>query len=154
MYLAWIAFCSIKSYQSAKKTMMQEMKEYLIKEGYHPEKPRGRDILIFKREGLSFVYYNRKREEKFLSIALPNIWDVTHDSRFEILEAANKINQTMSVGKVFVIDDSVWCTYERFLTSQDSLDEICSRALDMLVYARMEFYDILEKRERERKGLC
>lgn len=146
-YFMCISFYSIKSYQKTKKTMKQEMKNYLLKEGFHPEESRDREKIIFKREGLSFVYFNHKREDKFLSIVLPHICDVKQDSRLAILEAANLATQDMRVGKVVIIEDSVWCIYERFLTSQDSLEEICPRAFDMLASARMRFYEILENNE-------
>lgn len=131
--------------------MKQEMKNYLIKEGYLPEDSHDGEGLIFKREGLIYYVFNHKKEEKYFSVALPGIYDATLESRPIVLEAANRATQRMRVGKVIIIDDTVWCVYEQFLTSQNSFDEIFPRAFWVLSSARIEFYNILEGLEDSNK---
>lgn len=127
-----------------KDSMNRKMKVYLLKEGFRPEVSEDGKDLYFKREGLNYIYFGHDEDERFFSIALPGIFDVTPESKSAVLEVANQINLRMRVGKVVVTDENVWCVYERFLTSQESLEEICPRAFDVLAGARQEFYKYLE----------
>lgn len=127
-----------------KDSMNRRMKVYLQKEGFRPDVSEDGEDLYFKREGLSYIYFGHDEDERYFSIALPGIFDVTPESRSAVLEIANQINLRMRVGKVVVTDENVWCVYERFLTSQESLEEICPRAFDVLAGARQEFYKCLE----------
>lgn len=127
-----------------KDSMNRKMKVYLLKEGFRPEVSKDGKDLYFKREGLIYIYFGHDEDERFFSIALPDIFDVTPEARASVLEIANQINMRMRVGKVVVTKETVCCVYERFLTSQESLEEICPIAFDVLACARQEFYKYLE----------
>ncbi len=124
-------------------TMKEEIFSYLTSEGLQPQE---RDYgIFFKYQMLSFLVFWRDDDERFLKIALPGIYDVDENNRIDVLEACNEATKNIKVAKCFIPEDSVWVTAEQLLDTDPNFSDVIPRTLHILMDARQEFYDQIEK---------
>ena len=124
-------------------TMKEEIFNYLTAEGLQPQE---RDYgIFFKYQMLSFLVFWRDDDERFLKIALPGIYDVDENNRIDVLEACNEATKNIKVAKCFIPEDSVWVTAEQLLDTEPNFSDVIPRTLHILMDARQEFYDQIEK---------
>ena len=124
-------------------TMKEEIFSYLTSEGLQPQE---RDYgIFFKYQMLSFLVFWRDDDERFLKIALPGIYDVDENNRIDVLEACNEATKNIKVAKCFIPEDSVRVTAEQLLDTDPNFSDVIPRTLHILMDARQEFYDQIEK---------
>ena len=117
--------------------------DYLKQQGLMPAFDDDNDIK-FKYNMLTFFFFNNDDDERYFRMSLPNIYDVTEDNRFAVLEAINETNKTYKVAKLVVSHDTVWISTEILMDSTPVLDDFIPRLLDIILGARKEFYEQIE----------
>ena len=117
--------------------------DYLKQQGLMPAFDEDNDIK-FKYNMLTFYFLNNDDDERYFRMALPNIYDVTEDNRYAVLDAINETNKTFKVAKLVVYRDSVWVSTEILMDSTPVLDDFIPRLLDIILGARKEFYEQIE----------
>lgn len=117
--------------------------DFLRKEGFCPEVDE-RGNIVFKYQMTTYVFFTDKDDDEFFQLAMPGIYDVTEDNRELVLEATNKVNQTMKVIKLIVTSDSVWVLFEILLDTTPDVKDIMPRAFSILEDGRRNFYEALQ----------
>lgn len=122
----------------------EEISNYLTSEGLQPQdKDYG---IFFKYQMLNFLVFWRDTDEHFLKIALPGIYDVDENNRVDVLEACNETTKGIKVAKCFIPEDDVWVTAEQLLDTDPNFADVIPRTLRILMDARDEFYEQIEKK--------
>ena len=117
--------------------------DFLRKEGFLPEVAENGNV-VFKYQMTTFVFFVDENDEGFFQLAMPHIYDVTEDNRELVLEAANRVNQSLKVMKACVVDNSVWLMFEILLDATPDVKDIMPRALSILMGSRQAFYQELD----------
>jgi len=117
--------------------------DFLRKEGFLPEVDENGNV-VFKYQMTTFVFFVDENDEGFFQLAMPHIYDVTEDNRELVLEAANRVNQSLKVMKACVVDNSVWLMFEILLDATPDVKDIMPRALSILMGSRQAFYQELD----------
>lgn len=117
--------------------------DFLRKQGFCPEVDEHGSI-IFKYQMCTYLFINNDEDEEFFQLALPGIFDVSEENREIVLEAANKVNRTIKVVKLFVPDSDVWAVFEVILDHSPEVGSIIERGLGILQHARQAFYEALQ----------
>jgi hypothetical protein len=112
---------------------------YLKQQGLIPEFDE-RNNIHFKYQMCSFLFFNEDNDQAYIHLTLPWIYDVAEDNRLAVLEAINEVNTTIKVVKLFLHDNSVWCSTEIVMGSNPELDDFIPRLLNILLAAQEEFY--------------
>lgn len=124
-------------------TIKEDIFQYLTSEGLQPQE---RDYgIFFKYQMLSFLIFWQEKDALFLKISLPGIYDVDENNRVDVLEACNSTTRNIKVAKCFIPEDGVWVTAEQLLDTEPNFSDIIPRTLQILMDARDEFYEQLEK---------
>lgn len=113
---------------------------FLRQQGFCPEVDEDNGNILFKYQMANFIFINNDEDEEFFQLLMPGIYDVTDDNRDMVLEAANKVNQSIKVVKACVIGDNVWLFFENLLDHTPEVEDIIPRALAILNGARQHFY--------------
>lgn len=123
--------------------------DYLRTEGYVPQiDPDG--YVVFKCEGVTFLFFDNENDEEFFQLAIPAIYEVTDDNREMVLEACNTITRELKVVKCIVVNSSdgdsssVWLFCEVFLDRDPKIDDIMNRCMPILQHSRRAFYEIIQ----------
>ncbi len=118
--------------------------EFLRKQGFCPEVDEENGNIYFKYQMTSFIFVNNDEDERFFQLLMPGIYEVTEENRDVVLEAANKVNHSMKVGKACIIGDNVWLFFENILDASPQVEDIMPRGLEILQAIRQEFYKSVE----------
>ncbi len=117
--------------------------DFLRKEGFTPTVDE-RNNIVFKYQMTTYVFFTDENDDEFFQLTMPAIYDVTEDNREIVLEAANKVNQSMKVIKIIVTQDSVWVLFEILLDETPQVEDIMPRAFRIMEDGRRQFYDLIE----------
>lgn len=109
------------------------VEDWLKSQGFRCERDNDDDVR-FRYEGLN-MYCCKDKDEKFLRIIMPNIYDVNGD-RLKVLEAISTISRDIKAIKAFLVNDSLWLSIEMFIDSTPDIDDFIGRCLDILVASR------------------
>lgn len=107
---------------------------YLKKEGYLPEIDSDGDVL-FKKEGKSyFIDVEAQLEDpNYFRIILPNFWSIENDiERLEVLVAADQVNSTIKIIKVYTVKDNTWASAQIFISNREDFQEFFPRLMSIL----------------------
>jgi hypothetical protein len=107
---------------------------YLKREGYLPEMDSDGDIR-FKKEGHIYLIDVRAQADdpQYLRIIFPNFWSIDNDiERLEVLAAADYVNSTLKVVKVYTVKNNTWAVIEIFISNQEDFKDIFSRIMSVL----------------------
>lgn len=77
----------------------------------------------FDYEGLHFLLMNNK-DEDFLSIAIPAVYDKSNSDELEFYKVMDKLNATLKYVKVNELSNSMWFFYEREVSEDDDFEKI------------------------------
>lgn len=102
--------------------------------------------LLFKFQGGGFIVIDNDEDPNFLQIAMPNIYEVKSASdRIACLEAANKVNHKIKVGKAMIHQDGeVWLMAEVLLDyATPRFEDIFFRLLQILIGMRTAFKEAM-----------
>ena len=117
--------------------------DFLRKQGFTPTVDE-RNNVVFKYQMTTYVFFTDENDDEFFQLTMPAIYDVTEDNRELVLEAANKVNQSMKVIKVIVTQDSVWVLFEILLDETPQVEDIMPRAFRIMEDGRRKFYEQIE----------
>lgn len=117
--------------------------DFLRKQGFTPNVDE-RNNIVFKYQMTTYVFFTDENDDEFFQLAMPGIYDVTEDNREIVLEAANKVNQSIKVIKVIVTQDSVWVLFEILLDETPQVEDIMPRAFRIMEDGRRKFYEQIE----------
>lgn len=111
-------------------------KEFIVKKlcdmGFEPEEVENIGM-VFSYEDMHYLYMPDENDEKFLRIALPNIFDVTDDNRIEVLEAVSYVENILKYAKFCIMyDTSLWTVYEHHLVSNENIKELLEHIIEVL----------------------
>ncbi|MBQ4005995.1 MAG: hypothetical protein II609_04445 [Muribaculaceae bacterium] len=121
--------------------------EHLQNEGYRPkEESFG---LVFKVEGLNFLYFRDEKDDQYFRLCLPGIFDVNNDNEYAVLKAMNGANASMKVVKLYIVGDEeedrdVWVAFEILLDNTPDIGDFMDRAIGLLRAGRQDFYNRLQ----------
>lgn len=122
-------------------TIRDEIFEFLANEGLRPQKE---DYgIYFRYQMLNILIHWEEEDSHFISISLPNIFDVDDNNRFDVLTICNALNKERKVIKAVDAGKSVWVTVEQLLDQNPEYKDIIPRTLGMLLEARESFYEKL-----------
>ena len=121
--------------------------EHLQNEGYRP-KEESFD-LVFKVEGLNFLYFRDEKDDQYFRLCLPGIFDVNNDNEYAVLKAMNGANASMKVVKLYIVGDEeedrdVWVAFEILLDNTPDIGDFMDRAIGLLRAGRQDFYNRLQ----------
>lgn len=115
---------------------MQIYKEWLRSNGVKFEElPFG---LGFKYQGASFILWDNSKDQQYLALSMPNIWNVDGEE-LKVLRTANKINGEIKAIKAVIRDDAVWLNIEMFIDNTPDIEDFMDRILGILLECRMKF---------------
>ena len=82
----------------------------------------------FDYEGLHFLLMNNK-DEDFLSIAIPAVYDKSNSEELEFYKVMDKLNATLKYVKVNELSNSMWFFYEREVSEDDDFEKILPKMI-------------------------
>lgn len=88
----------------------------------------------FEYEGLNYLWMGSKDEE-FLSIAIPAIYEKGENEEMEFYQIMDKLNSDLKYVKAYELNNDIWLVYERELFSEENLEELLSHMILRLEYA-------------------
>lgn len=116
--------------------------EYLTKAGYSPEEE---DFgFIFKQKNLTFYIFWDDKDDQYIRLVLPNIYNVDDNNRIKAIKAANEVNIEWKVIKALVFSDCVWVSAEQLLDKDPNLADMIPRTIQILMSGRDSFYEHLK----------
>lgn len=121
------------------------MLDFLANEGFRPkEEDFG---LVFKVEGLNFLFFKDDNDDQYFRLTLPGIYDVNDDNELAVLRAINGANAAMKVVKLYILgegdDRDVWVAFEILLDNTPDMGFV-ERAINLLKAGRQDFYRRLQ----------
>ena len=124
-------------------TTKKEVGAYLSSEGLRPKET---DFgYVFEYQNLTFFIIWDDKDDQYLKIALPGIFNVDDNNRDDALVAVNEVNKEWKVIKSVVTDDEVWVVAEQFVDKDPKLSDLVPRTIDILMGGRMSFYEYMQK---------
>ncbi len=109
------------------------VENWLKNQGFRCERDSDGDVR-FRYEGVG-MFCCKDKDEKFLRIIMPGIYDVDND-RVKVLEAINTICRDIKAIKAFLVQDSLWLSIEMFVDSTPDVEDFIERCLDIMIAAR------------------
>jgi hypothetical protein len=115
------------------------LEQLLKEEGFLPRIDEDGD-LVFKSEGKTMFIPADSNDEEFLRISLPNFWSIDSDEeRDAAAMVCCKVNKTVKVAKVCIVEDNVWASVELFASPIQSVHDVFLRCITVLNLAVAEF---------------
>ncbi|MCL2561114.1 MAG: YbjN domain-containing protein [Rikenellaceae bacterium] len=114
--------------------------KFLQENGIKYEKtPEG--LLIFSYQGGNFIITNDEKDELFLQILMPGIYNENSPAnKSKILSVLNDLNREMKIAKArYEPDNTVWLAIEMFIDRTPDLKDFFFRVMDILHETRMRF---------------
>ncbi|MBO5942157.1 MAG: YbjN domain-containing protein [Bacteroidales bacterium] len=123
-------------------TTKKEVGAYLSSEGLRPQET---DFgYVFEYQNLTFFIIWDDKDDQYLKIALPGIFNVDDNNRDDALVAVNEVNKEWKVIKSVVTDDEVWVVAEQFVDKDPKLSDLVPRTINILMGGRMSFYEYMQ----------
>ena len=123
-------------------TTKNEVGAYLSSEGLRPQET---DFgYVFEYQNLTFFIIWDDKDDQYLKIALPGIFNVDDNNRDDALVAVNEVNKEWKVIKSVVTDDEVWVAAEQFVDKDPNLSDLVPRTINILMGGRMSFYEYMQ----------
>ena len=123
-------------------TTKNEVGVYLSSEGLRPQET---DFgYVFEYQNLTFFIIWDDKDDQYLKIALPGIFNVDDNNRDDALVAVNEVNKEWKVIKSVVTDDEVWVVAEQFVDKDPNLSDLVPRTINILMGGRMSFYEYMQ----------
>lgn len=124
-------------------TTKKEVGAYLSSEGLRPQET---DFgYVFEYQNLTFFIIWDDKDDQYLKIALPGIFNVDDNNRDDALVAVNEVNKEWKVIKSVVTDNEVWVVAEQFVDKDPKLSDLVPRTINILMGGRMSFYEYMQK---------
>lgn len=106
----------------------------------------------FEYEELSYLYNYDERDEDFLFLSIPNIFQVTEDNAEMVMSVINQANNIVKYAKITYSQEMVWATLEYPLFEWVNLEEFLEFAIRILQCAAATFDRVLRGDFDEKEG--
>lgn len=106
----------------------------------------------FEYEELSYLYNYDERDEDFLFLSIPNIFQVTEDNAEMVMPVINKANNIVKYAKITYSQEMVWATLEYPLFEWVNIEELLEFAINVLQSAATTFDRVLRGDFDEKEG--
>ena len=106
----------------------------------------------FEYEELSYLYNYDERDEDFLFLSIPNIFQVTEDNAEMVMPVINKANNIVKYAKITYSQEMVWATLEYPLFDRVNIEELLEFAINVLQSAATTFDRVLRGDFDEKEG--
>jgi hypothetical protein len=128
-----------KDYNPNPSFKIAYFEQLLKEEGYLPKIDEDGD-LVFKSEGKTLFIPADSSDEEFIRISLPNFWSIDSDEEREVVAmVCCKVNKSVKVAKVCIVNDNVWASVEMFASPIQSVHDVFLRCITVLNLAVAEF---------------
>lgn len=96
---------------------------------------------VFNYEEVNFLYMPDDDDDKFLRIAIPQMFEVTDENRIAVLEAMHETSLLLKYAKVNIMFESaVWALYEHRLVTSKGIEDLLEHVIQVLHATAMVFY--------------
>ena len=105
-----------------------------------PQVDKDGDIRFQYQMRRFFILINEK-DEYYLRICLPGIYQVDENNRVDVLEACNAVSANLKVAKCYITPrNHVWATADQLLDKTPNYEDVIPRSIRILMDAQAEFY--------------
>ena len=101
--------------------------------------------LRFTLNGIHYLCFYEPEEENYLRIVIPNIDNVTAETKTELLKHALELNGMYKNAKFVVVNNSVWIAAEIFLTGDVYVKEVIVVMVRILEVMYNQYADFARK---------
>lgn len=110
--------------------MKEKILESFSELGFKLEEDGG--VHSFKYEGINMLLILNEKDEDFLSISIPCLYEAQDEDEHNVAVAvAEKINSTLKYVKAYLLGENLWVFYERELIDEE---ENLTKAITHMIY--------------------
>lgn len=106
----------------------------------------------FEYEDLNYLYNYDERDEDFLFLSVPNIFQVSEENAAMVMPVINQANNIVKYAKITYSQEMVWATLEYPLFEWVNLEELLEFAINVLQSAATTFDRVLRGDFDEKEG--
>ena len=106
----------------------------------------------FEYEELSYLYNYDERDEDFLFLSVPNIFQVSEENAAMVMPVINQANNIVKYAKITYSQEMVWATLEYPLFDWVNIEELLEFAINVLQSAATTFDRVLRGDFDEKEG--
>lgn len=128
--------------------MKEKIKETLIRLGFHLVEFEEVGWYGFNYEGNSYLYLYDYKDENYLCISIPFIFDLQDDNAATFVALEEKLNLTSKYVKASKMGNSLWLFCERELLGEEDLELVLRRLimrLDTALLIVEQFFASMEE---------
>ena len=104
----------------------------------------------FEYEGLNLLYPTGDDDSDYLTLVVPNIFDITDENRVEVLEAMTRLCGRMKyVQPSIVFGNQVWLNYHHYVGEGEATPDIIEHMVRVLDFATLTFHKIINGEDNE-----
>lgn len=102
-------------------------------------------FIIFDYAEKKLVVYFNEKDAYYFRLMSPGLSKVTDVNRNQYCEIINQINLNYKVGKLSIPNNQVWAFVEQFAYSEENIDVLFERCINVIVEIINEFNDEIKK---------
>ena len=106
----------------------------------------------FEYEELNYLYNYDERDEDFLFLSVPNIFQVSEENAAMVMPVINQANNIVKYAKITYSQEMVWATLEYPLFDWVNIEELLEFAINVLQSAATTFDRVLRGDFEEKEG--
>ena len=106
----------------------------------------------FEYEELNYLYNYDERDEDFLFLSVPNIFQVSEENAAMVMPVINQANNIVKYAKITYSQEMVWATLEYPLFDWVNIEELLEFAINVLQSAATTFDRVLRGDFDEKEG--
>lgn len=106
----------------------------------------------FEYEELNYLYNYDERDEDFLFLSVPNIFQVSEENAAMVMPVINQANNIVNYAKITYSQEMVWATLEYPLFDWVNIEELLEFAINVLQSAATTFDRVLRGDFDEKEG--
>lgn len=106
----------------------------------------------FEYEELNYLYNYDERDEDFLFLSVPNIFQVSEENAAMVMPVINQANNIVKYAKITYSQEMVWATLEYPLFDWVNIEELLEFAIKVLQSAATTFNRVLRGDFVEKEG--
>ena len=106
----------------------------------------------FEYEDLNYLYNYDERDEDFLFLSVPNIFQVSEENAAMVMPVINQANNIVKYAKITYSQEMVWATLEYPIFDWVNIEELLEFAINVLQSAVTTFDRVLRGDFDEKEG--
>lgn len=117
--------------------------------GFVPEEIEGFGCR-FEYEGLTIVYSIDDEDSKCVTLAVPDVFDISDDNRVAVLEAMVKIcGKLKFVQPHIMFENQVWLNYQHYAGDNEVTPELIEHMIRVLAFSTITFHKIINGEDND-----